>query len=76
VSDHQWVLGAVSTTIDGPSDVISYFLPFACTKCGTTLRLKRPKSLVSFNLPFPEELRDNKINVDCDLTQVRQVMES
>jgi len=81
VSEHQWILGAISTkkirsSLPNVDEIIDYFLPFACAKCGTKLRLRRSKSMTTFDQPFPEEMRDNKVDVDCDITQVRQIMES
>jgi len=74
VNEHRWVCGAISTkTEDG--EIVAYFVPFACMICGTTLSIKRSKAMTPF-MPLPEELQNGQVDADCDLSQVRQVMES
>jgi hypothetical protein len=73
---HKWVMGAPVAKYNDDGSVSKYVMKFVCTVCGTEVRLGRPNSLVSFDLPLPDEMRDNHIDADCDMTQVRQVMES
>ena len=74
MNEHRWVGGAISTKTEG-GEIVAYFVPFACIVCGTTFRVKRSAAMTPF-MPLPEELRDSQVDADCDLSQVRQVMES
>lgn len=77
MSEHRWVLGSIgvkyNSEVREPTD---YFLPFACTKCGARLRLRRPKSMIIFDQPLPEEIKNNRIEIDCEMMLIRHIMES
>ena len=67
MTDHLWQLGGV-TQFD-----TTYHMPFSCAVCGTRVVIIR--TINDEKGPEEKELWKQSIDIDCDLLQVRQVME-